>query len=117
MLTRFIDRGQMEMMGRLFLASLFVITGLQSANGFNQFASMIEAKGVPMPNYIAIIALILKIGGGFGLMFNVQKDLAVSALVIFTSIATITYHNPIVDPDEIPNFLKNLAIIGGLMLV
>ncbi len=37
-------------------------------------------------------------------------------LIVFTTVATIIYH-PITDASQINNMLKNLAIIGGLIML
>jgi putative oxidoreductase len=38
-------------------------------------------------------------------------------LLLFLAPATLVFHNPIVDPTQMIQFMKNLAIIGGLLMV
>lgn len=36
-------------------------------------------------------------------------------IAVFTLITSIVFHDNLTDPDKIAHFLKNLAIIGGLL--
>ena len=44
------------------------------------------------------------------------RNYCLYALIGFTVLATILYHNPM-NKSQMNNFLKNLAIIGGLLLL
>jgi putative oxidoreductase len=39
------------------------------------------------------------------------------ALILFTVAATIMFHNPMNDPKQMTAMLKNIAIVGGLLLL
>ena len=38
-------------------------------------------------------------------------------LILFLIPATLVFHNPIANPDEMNAFLKNIGLIGGLLMV
>ena len=38
-------------------------------------------------------------------------------LILFLILATLIYHNPIGDSSQINGFLKNIGLIGGLLMV
>ena len=38
-------------------------------------------------------------------------------LILFLIPATLVFHNPIANPSEINGFLKNIGLIGGLLMV
>jgi putative oxidoreductase len=66
-----------------------------------------------------VIAIVLKLGGGLMLLFNYRTSCAAWMLIAFTILATLMFHTNWSGADsqmQITNFLKNLAIIGGLML-
>lgn len=42
---------------------------------------------------------------------------SILALVVFTILATLVYHNPLLSQKEYYAFLKNLSIIGGLLIL
>jgi putative oxidoreductase len=66
-----------------------------------------------------VVAIVLKLGGGLMLMFNYRTSTAAWMLVAFSVLATIMYHTNWSGEDsqmQMTAFLKNLAVIGGLML-
>lgn len=105
------------MLGKILLAALFVVTGAQALLNFDNFKGSVAKTGLPMTDLVAMIALAFKLGGGLALLFGLREDLAIDALLLFTAAATVFFHNPIVDPSQMTQFLKNLSIIGGLMLI
>lgn len=52
----------------------------------------------------------------FGLSINHLAYLGVHALIIFTILATLVYHYPSTRSQQVP-FMKNLAVLGGLILL
>lgn len=66
-----------------------------------------------------VIAVVLKLGGGLLLLVNYKTSYAAWMLIVFTVLATLMYHTNWSGADaqvQITQFLKNLAIIGGLLL-
>ena len=103
--------------GRSLLAALFVVTGIKGLFfDFNGFVGAVASKNLPFPVLTALIALIMKIVGGLLVMFNFYPKVGATTLIVFTVLATVLFHNIIVDPSELNNFLKNASIIGGLLL-
>lgn len=103
--------------GRTLLSSLFVITAIKGLFfDFNSFVGAVESKNLPLPVLTAIIALLMKLVGGLLVMFNLYPMYGASILIIFTLLATALFHNIFQDVGELTNFLKNLSIVGGLIL-
>jgi putative oxidoreductase len=109
---------------RILLALLFVIGGfnfLTNFAGTEKFVTMgLTPWGLAGIATIAtVIAIILKLGGGLMLLFNYKVSEGAWMLIIFTILATLMFHTNWNGADaqmQMTNFLKNLAIIGGLML-
>ena len=107
--------------GKLLIASLFILAGLYSLiNGFDDYTNAIASKGIPLAIFIAFGVLLFKIIAGLVILFSQNEQytkLAVIGLIIFTVLVTILYHNPFQDKSQINNMLKNIAVIGGLLLL
>lgn len=104
--------------GRVLLASIFIVTAIKGIMfNFGGFVGMINSKGLPYPFYLAVFVLSLKLFAGLSIASGRNIELSSSALIIFMTIATIIYHNPLSNPDELLNMLRNLAIIGGLIIL
>ena len=111
------DQISKHFVGRILIASLFVISGLLSIYGFDNFSGMIKSKNVPLPILIAVIGIAMKLLGGLSVMFDVWPRYGVNVLIVFTILATIMFHNVFIDSSQINAMLKNMAIIGGLLVV
>jgi len=109
----------LQKIGQVLLASLFVFSGFQSLFAFNGFKSMITGKGFPV--WVAFLALAVKLGGGLFLTLGIEEENASLGLIIFTLIASVLFHNPFPqlggNSGEMTTFLRNLSIIGGLLMV
>lgn len=110
---------------RVLLALLFIIGGFGFLTNFamtQKFVGMgLGNIGLPMSlaSLALVIAIILKLGGGLMFLFNYQTSRAAWMLIVFTVFATLMYHMSWGGDGgqmQMTNFLKNLAIIGGLML-
>ncbi|MBP5993907.1 MAG: DoxX family protein [Candidatus Moranbacteria bacterium] len=110
---------------RILLSLLFIVGGFGFLTNFaatTKFVGMgLGNIGLPMSlaSIALVIAIILKLGGGLMLLFNYHTSRAAWMLIAFTVGATLMYHmNWGGDGGQMQmtSFLKNLAIIGGLML-
>lgn len=110
---------------RVLLSLVFIVGGFGFLMNFaatTKFVGMgLSNVGLPvsLASIALVIAIILKLGGGLMLMFNYRTSCAAWMLIAFTVGATLMYHmNWGGDGGQMQmtNFLKNLAIIGGLML-
>ena len=101
-------------LARLFIGLLFLVTGVMSLMNFEQTAGMIGSKGLPLAGLLAVIVIAMKIGGSAALISGKKVRYGALALIVFTILATVSFH---FSWDQNVAFLKNLAIIGGLLLV
>ncbi len=66
-----------------------------------------------------VVAIVLKLGGGLMLMFNYRTSTAAWMLIVFTLLATLMFHmqwDGAQGQMQMTNFLKNLGLIGGLLI-
>ena len=107
-----------RLIGRNLLASLFVVSALYSIfYDFNGFAKAVESKNLPFPIILAILALTIKILGGLSIAFNYYSNFGTLVLLIFMLLVTPIFHNAFIDPSQFNSMMKNIAIIGGLLLL
>ncbi|ARF12160.1 hypothetical protein Klosneuvirus_3_295 [Klosneuvirus KNV1] len=107
--------------GKLLLVSLFIISGIYSLiYKFDDFSNAVISKGIPLAILIAFAVLLFKIIAGLVILLSKNEQytkISVICLIIFTTIATILFHNPFTDKSQFNNMLKNVAVIGGLLLL
>lgn len=111
----------MKLLYKIFITSLFFVTGINTiiSGNINQYQNNIVNIGLPFALLLTILVLLIKILSPPMIIFgnNITKNIGILSLIIFTLLATIFFHNPYTNPDQLTNFLKNLSIIGGLLLL
>jgi putative oxidoreductase len=108
------------LLGRILIALLFVPSGWGKLTGFAGVVGYIAARGVPLPEVAAAIAVIAELGLALMLLFGFKTRWAALGLAVFTLVITPIFHNywgvpaPQLNAQRL-NFYKNLAIAGGLL--
>lgn len=101
--------------GRILLALIFVLSGINKITGYAGTVGYMEAFGVP--GLLLPLVIVLEIGAGLLLVAGFQARWAALALAGFTLVAAVVFHSNFADQSQMIAFLKNLAIIGGLLFV
>jgi putative oxidoreductase len=109
----------LALLGRVLIALLFIPAGWGKIAGFAGTVGYIAAKGVPLPELCAAIAIGAELGLGVLLLVGWQTRWAALGLGVFTFVITFIFHNFWAVPEaqvmaQRMNFFKNLAISGGL---
>ncbi|MBX3493635.1 MAG: DoxX family protein [Parvibaculum sp.] len=101
------------LVGRIFLAVLFVLAGLNKITGAEGTIDFIESKGLPLPQIVYAGTVLLEFGGGLLLLIGYQARLVGLAFAVFCVLAALIFHPSLSDP----SFLKNFAVAGGMLYV
>ena len=110
------------LLGRILLAAIFISSGFSKITGFEGTVGYIASKGLPMPQVLALGAIVVELGGGLMLLIGWKTRWAAAALLVFTALAALLFHNFwSAPPDQAQNqmihFMKNICMAGGLMYV
>ena len=112
----FLHEQWVPIIARILIAFVFLYAGWGKLTGFDGTVGYIADAGLPFPEVLTVIAIIIEIGGGILLILGHKVREAALALVIFTAIASIAFHPFWSDLSQTVMFLKNVAIVGGLLL-
>lgn len=110
------------LVGRILMALIFVMSGFGKITGFEGTVGYIASKGLPMPELLAIGAIIVEVGGGIMLIVGWNARWAAAAIFVFTAMAALFFHNfwavpPAEAQNQMINFMKNISMMGGLLYV
>jgi putative oxidoreductase len=103
-----------ELAARVSLALLFIVAGLGKIGGYEGVAGYMASMGVPGSLLPLVIAL--EIAGGIAIAVGFRTRLVAFLLAGFSLLSGLIFHSPL-DPAEQTQFLKNLAIAGGFLLL
>ncbi len=102
-------------LGRALIAAIFILAGINKIQGYAATGGYMEQFGVPAVLLPATIAL--EILGGLAVLAGFYSRLAAIPLAIFTLVAGLIFHGNFADNIQLVLFLKNLAIVGGFLLL
>jgi putative oxidoreductase len=109
--------------GRVLLVLIFLISGARKAMDVVGTAGVIASKGLPYPEIVAALTILLEIGGALLVIFNRFAAPAALALAAFSVAAGVLFHNfwAFEDPAQYRNqfnhFMKNIAIAGAFFTI
>ena len=111
-----------SLVGRALIALVFIPAGFSKIGGFADTAGYIASRGLPMAEVAAAIAIAIELGLGLMLLVGFKARWAALGIAIFTAVITPIFHNFWAMPAaeqmmQQQAFFKNLAIVGGLLLV
>jgi putative oxidoreductase len=104
-----------ELLGRILLAHMFLISGVQKIPGYEVTQAYMEAYGLA-PQLLPL-AILVEIAGAVLLVLGWQTRWAALGLAVFTVLVSGYFHTQFSDPAQMAQFMKNWTIIGGLTLL
>ena len=105
------------LVARTFIALIFIQTGIGKIAGFADIQQQIASVGIPLATLVALFTIVFEIAGGISLILGYKARIGGILLLVFLIPATLVFHNPVADPTQMIQFMKNLAIMGGLLMV
>lgn len=110
-------------LGRTLLGLYFIVPGMAKIAGYQGYLDLMASKSVPLVEVLLPLTILVQVGAGLFLIAG--KNLRVSALLLFglTILINLYIHNFWAlagDPGqahETQNFVKNLAIAAGLLVL
>jgi putative oxidoreductase len=110
------------LVGRLLIASLFLVAGVRKLMGVAGAAGYFTKLGFPAADVLVWVAIAIELGGGALLVLGWQTRRVAWLLIAFTAIATFMAHrfwqfDAAQYANQLNHFLKNAAIVGGLLYV
>ena len=107
----------LPLVGRVFLAAIFLRSGIAHILGFAGTVEMMTGKGIPVAPLLLAGSVFCLLLGGLSILLGFKVRWGAILLIIFLIPATLVFHNPIADVSELNNFLKNIGLIGGILFV
>ena len=114
--------------GNIFILILYILSGIKKLFSFNSTVNALKSKfpiNMPMIFYkLAIVGVIILLTIGslflnysiFTEKYKKESSYVIILFIAFTIAATLLFHLPTDQAQQI-QFLKNLSIIGGFILL
>ena len=107
---------------RLLVTPLFIYSGIGKILAFGVTASRLPGGEGGFGSFLAAGSIVIELGASLALILGIWTRCAALALIAFTVLATLMFHNFWASPAaavtaQTINFLKNLGLIGLFAMI
>lgn len=108
--------------GRALLSLIFIFSGLGKLLDVQGTLAYMEAQGLGTPQFFLFFAVVIEVLGGLSLISGTFARYGALLLFLYLIPVTFIFHpfwnfTGAEQANQMAHFLKNLAILGGLMLI
>jgi uncharacterized membrane protein YphA (DoxX/SURF4 family) len=110
------------LIGRILFGGVFAFTGLNHFFQIEEMTGYAEYKGLPAPKAGVLLSGALLILGGFGIIAGVLPAMSAVVIAGFLMVSALIFHDfwAVSEEEqqtEMTQFLKNIAIAGGALVI
>jgi putative oxidoreductase len=107
------------LIGRALMAAIFFVSGAAKLMDVEKTVGHMTSQGIPEAHILVYVAAIAELAGAAAILFGFLTRVAAFGLIVYVVLATVVFHDFWTFTGEeqrmqMIQFLKNLAIIGGL---
>ncbi len=99
---------------RLLMSQIFIISGWTKLAGYAGTQAYFVQMG--LPGALVPLVILIELGGGLALLFGLKARWAAAILALFSVASALIAHTHFADPNQLNNFMKNVAMAGGYLL-
>ncbi len=106
-----------QLLARFFIAFVFLMSGLGKIMNLSGTQQYMAQYGMPLTYVFLIGAICVELLGGLSVLTGYKAKWGAFILFLFLIPTTLIFHTEFSDQTQVIMFMKNLAIIGGLLLL
>jgi putative oxidoreductase len=101
------------LVARCLMAGVFLWSGFGKIGGFDETGLLMDGHG--LVSYLVPVAAFVEIAGGLLLIVGFKLRYTTLTLGCFSVVTALLFHANFIDRGQMFHFLKNFAIVGGLL--
>lgn len=113
----YVTRNYIPLIARILLSAIFLWSGVNKIFDPAGTQAYMSAYGMPLTGLFLVGAIALEILGGLSVLLGIYPRVGAAALAFFTFITGFIFHSDFSDPMQQIMFMKNLTMVGGLLMV
>lgn len=106
-----------SLIGRVLLGVFFILGGVSKVGSPTIYQSYIAAVGLPLPVVAYFASMTLELVGGILLVVGFHVRIVAACFAVFCLATAAIFHNNFADQNQMIHFLKDIAILAGLLQV
>ena len=103
------------LLGRLFLAMIFIQSGLSKMSDYAATQGYMDAMGVS--SALLPLVIVLEVVGGIAIVIGFKARLVALAMAGFSLLSALLFHTNFSDETQTIMLMKNIAIAGGFLMI
>ena len=107
----------LPLLGRILLGAIFLWSAIKDIRTFEATAEKMKSESIIMPEFLLVGAIVFLLLGSIAVILGVKARWGAVLLVLFLIPTTIVFHPPTGGEEDLIQFLKNLGLLGGLLLI
>ena len=107
----------LSLLARIFLSAIFIWSGINKILHPMITQQNMIAHGMPLTSVFLVGAIALEIFGGLSVLLGIKTRWGAAMLIVFLIPATLIFHTNFSTEIEQAMFFKNLAMLGGLLML
>src|SRR4051812_33247284 len=116
------NRRYLFVAGRTLVSIIFILSGINKVSDWAGNSQYMATQGMPLIPLFLSAAILIELAGGLSLLLGWFTGWSATLLFLYLIPTTLIFHNfwaytGMEQQTQLVNFLKNLAIMGGLLLV
>ena len=105
------------LIGRILLALIFLQSGIGKVGNFAGTAQYMASQGMPATTFFLIAAIFFELVGSITIILGCFTRFGTLLILIFLIPTTLIFHTNFADPMQKINFMKNVSMFGGLLVL
>lgn len=103
--------------GRILIALIFLQSGIEKFVHYTATLGFMKGAGLPFPEVLLVASGVIETLAALALVAGWKTRWAAAALVLWMIPVTWILHNPAAGHGAMVHFMKNVAIMGGLLVL
>jgi putative oxidoreductase len=103
--------------GRALMSGLFIWSGYSKLTAAAATKAMFAKMGLPLPDVLWLVTVIIELGGGLALLVGFQARLTALVLCLWCIATALVAHTNFADLNMEIQFMKNVAMAGGFIFI
>ena len=105
----------LDLVGRIFISSIFLLSGINKINNYEGSVGWMESLGVP--GIFLIPAIILEIIAPILIMVGYKVKISSALLSLFCIATAVIFHTDFSNQMQFISFFKNIGLSGGVLFL
>ena len=105
----------LDLVGRIFISSIFLLSGINKIQNYEGSHSWVESLGVP--GVLLIPAIVLEVLAPILIIVGYQVKISAAFLSLFCIATAVIFHTDFSNQMQFVSFFKNIGLAGGFLFL